>query len=254
MNTEDSSEKTLEFVSPKSSLLKNKRPSTSSEAFGKRPITRAAKNKVDVLRKMAPIGTTQTQQRPQSVSSLPNILAQAQNPNNHTLSSQASLPKGTTHRRALELATREARRRNEISASKSSSGGSGIRSNSRPRNAISASALGGGTINASPNKDTGGRDPNEPTELENRMALRQEAREAVKRAQQITMNFDYNKSTSHGTEEDNSDEDETDVKRAITNLITDHDNQTHAIIRMLDGFDHWHTRTLDETTVSVVLL
>ena len=86
------------------------------------------------------------------------------------------------------------------------------------------------------------------------MALRQEAREAVKRAQQITMNFDYNKPTSHGTEENNSDEDETDVKRAITNLITDHDNQTHAIIRMLDGFDHWHTRTLDETTVSMVLL
>jgi hypothetical protein len=254
MNTEDSSEKTLEFISPKSSLLKNKRPSTSSEAFGKRPITRAAKNKVDVLRKKAPIGTTQTQQRPQSVSSLPNILAQAQNPNNLTLSSQASLPKGTTHRRALELATREARRRNEISASKSSSGGSGIRSNSRPRNTISVSAPGGGTTTASPNKDTGGRDPNEPTELENRMALRQEAREAVKRAQQITMNFDYNKPTSHGTEENNSDEDETDVKRAITNLITDHDNQTHAIIRMLDGFDHWHTRTLDETTVSMVLL
>ena len=239
MDFDASTETKLEFVGPASSLRKKQRPSTSSSEAH------------DVLRRKFPSSAKERQPRPQTVNSLPAVLA------NHggqkdllpssDLSSTGAGP-GTTHRRALELATRAASSQGERSGRSSNR----HMSKQRPRTVGGNNASGGAAAAPMSSKDAGGRDPNEPTELEGRMALRQEAREAVKRARQITLNWDFNKSPKKGDEEDEEEDpipDENETRRSITNLITDHDNQTHNIIRMLDGFEHWHSRILDENQV-----
>jgi hypothetical protein len=232
MDPGTSRENTLEFVAPASSLSKKQRPSTSSGEAN------------DVLRKKFTPATKEKQTRPQTVNSLPEVLAQHGGTRGRIVSPEptGAPAAGTTHRRALELASRAASSKGDRPANRQSS-------RQRPRTVGENNAA--ATLIS--NKDPGGRDPNEPTELEGRMALRQEAREAVKRARQTVLNWDVKKSkTKDGDEEKEEDDpipDENETRRSITNLIIDHDNQAHAIIRMLDAFDHWHGRVLDETNV-----